>query len=286
MGLLQGVTELFPVSSLGHAVLFPDLFGWTELARAQAEPESYFLAFLVALHVGTAIGLIAYYWSTWFELLQGLIQQLSRRDVSFVARLNPTTPGTSHHYRLLFLLVAGTIPVGIVGVAFEHRVRTIFSVPKYAALFLTINGVVMLAGEVLRRRASRREEHHELSDLSIPSATIIGSSQIAALFAGISRSGIAMVASLLRGMSHRDAAEFSFLLATPVILAAGVYKLPDFFGPLGDGIRAQAIVSAIVSGIAAYFSVKFLSRWFTAHTLWPFGIYCIVAGAYFLVRFG
>lgn len=286
MGLLQGITELFPVSSLGHAVLFPDLFGWTELARAQAEPESYFLAFLVALHVGTAIGLIVYYWSTWLELLQGLGQQLSRRDVSLVARLNPTTPNTPHHYRLLFLLVAGTIPVGIVGVALEHRIRTVFSVPRYAAIFLTLNGVVMLAGEVLRRRASRREEHHELANLSVTSATIIGSSQIGALFAGISRSGIAMVASLLRGMSHRDAAEFSFLLATPIILAAGVYKLPDFFGPLGDGIRAQAIVAAIVSGFAAYFSVKFLSRWFTTHTLWPFGIYCIVAGAYFFVRFG
>lgn len=286
MGLLQGVTELFPVSSLGHAVLFPDLFGWTELARAQAEPESYFLAFLVALHVGTALGLIAYYWSTWFELLRGLIEQLSRRDIPITARLNPTTQGTSRHYRLLFLLVVGTIPVGVIGVAFEHRIRTIFSVPRYAAIFLTLNGVIMLAGEVVRRRASRREQHLELSDLSMTSATIIGSSQIGALFAGISRSGIAMVASLLRGMSHRDAAEFSFLLATPVILAAGVYKLPDFFGPLGDGIRAQAVVAAIVSGVAAFFSVKFLSRWFTSHTLWPFGIYCIVAGVYFFVRFG
>lgn len=286
MGLLQGVTELFPVSSLGHAVLYPDLFGWTELARAQAEPESYFLAFLVALHVGTAVGLIAYYWSTWRDLLRGLIEQLRRRDLGPIARLSPTAPGTSRHYRLLFLLVAGTIPVGIVGVLFEHRIRTIFSVPRYAALFLTINGVVMLAGEVLRRRANQREEHHELSDLSVPSATVIGTSQIAALFAGISRSGIAMVASLLRGLSHADAAEFSFLLATPVILAAGVYKLPDFFGPLGDGIRAQAIVAAVVSGIAAYFSVKFLSRWFTTHTLWPFGVYCLIAGVYFLVRFG
>lgn len=286
MGLLQGVTELFPVSSLGHAVLYPDLFGWTELARAQSDPKSYFLAFLVALHVGTAVGLIAYYWSTWRDLLRGLVEQLGRRELGLVARLNPATPQTSRHYRLLFLLVAGTIPVGIIGVLFEHRIRTIFSVPRYAALFLTINGVVMLAGEFLRRRANQREEHHALSELSIPSATVIGSSQIAALFAGISRSGIAIVASLLRGLSHADAAEFSFLLATPVILAAGVYKLGDFFGPLGDGIRAQAIVAAVVSGVAAYFSVKFLSRWFTTHTLWPFGVYCLIAGVYFLVRFG
>lgn len=286
MGLLQGVTELFPVSSLGHAVLFPDLFGWTELAKAQAEPESYFLAFLVALHVGTAVGLIAYYWSTWFDLFRGLVEQLTRKDVAFRARLNPATPNTSRHYRLLFLLVAGTIPVGVMGLLLEHKIRTIFSVPRYSAIFLTLNGGVMLAGEILRRRANRREEHHPLSELSVTSATVVGSSQIAALFAGISRSGIAMVASLLRGMSHSDAAEFSFLLATPVILAAGIYKLPDFFGPLGDGIRAQAIVAAIVSGIAAYFSVKFLSRWFTTHTLWPFGIYCLIAGSYFFYRFG
>lgn len=286
MGVLQGVTELFPVSSLGHAVLFPDIFGWTELAAAQSEPESYFLAFLVALHVGTAIGLIAYYFPTWRDLVQGLIRQLSRSDLSLARRINPSTPGTSASYRLLFLLVAGTIPVGVIGLAFEHRLRTVFAVPRYSAMFLFVNGIVMLTGEALRRRATNNEEHHELSSLSLQSATVVGSSQIAALFAGISRSGISMVAGLLRGMSHRDAANFSFLLATPIILAAGLYKLPDFFGPLGDGIRAQAIVAAIVAGVASYLSVRFLSRWFSTHTLWPFGIYCLIVGSYCFVRFG
>jgi undecaprenyl-diphosphatase len=286
MGVLQGVTELFPVSSLGHAVLFPDIFGWTELAAAQSEPESYFLAFLVALHVGTAIGLIAYYFSTWRDLIQGLFQQLTRSDLTPRQRLNPSAPGTSSSYRLLFLLVAGTIPVGVVGLIFEHRLRTVFAVPRYSAMFLFLNGIVMLTGEVLRRRANRSEEHHELSTMTFSSATVVGSSQIAALFAGISRSGISMVAGLLRGMSHRDAANFSFLLATPIILAAGLYKLPDFFGPLGDGIRTQAIVASVVSGVASYLSVRFLSRWFTTHTLWPFGIYCLIVGSYCFVRFG
>lgn len=286
MGLLQGVTELFPVSSLGHAVLFPDIFGWTELAAAQSEPESYFLAFLVALHVGTAIGLITYYFSTWRDLARGLMQQLTRTDVALRQRLNPSAPDTNPSYRLLFLIVAGTIPVGVVGLLFEHRLRTVFAVPRYSALFLVINGLVMLTGEALLRRANRSEEHHELATMSLGSATVVGSSQIAALFAGISRSGVSMVAGLLRGMSHSDAANFSFLLATPIILAAGLYKLPDFFGPLGDGIRTQAIVASIVAGVASYLSVKFLSRWFSTHTLWPFGVYCLVVGGYCFFRFG
>lgn len=287
MGLLQGVTELFPVSSLGHAVLFPELFGWHDIARAQSQPESYFLAFLVALHVGTAIGLIAFYRRTWASLFRGLVQQLgtARRDgvASLVAINRPTT---NPHYRQLFLLAIGTVPVGLVGVAFEHKLRTIFAKPHYAAIFLTVNGAILLGGEILRRRANARMAHHQLNDLGLANATLVGASQIAALFAGISRSGISMVAGLLRGLSHEDAADFTFLLATPVILLAGLYKIPDLLGPLGNGIRGQASVAAVVAGVAAFFSVKFLTRWFTTKTLWPFGVYCLVAGISFWAYFG
>ena len=287
MGLLQGVTELFPVSSLGHAVLFPKIFGWNEMARAQAQPESYFLALLVALHVGTAIGLIAYYRKTWIDLARGLFNQLGRARTEGVTSLVAVNrPNTDARYRLLFLIVLGTIPVGLVGLVFEHKLRTIFAKPHYAAIFLTINGVLLLVGELLRRRSAHRDDHQALSELGTTNATVIGSSQIAALFAGISRSGVAMVAGLLRGLNHADAAEFSFLLATPVILLAGVYKIPDLLGPLGNGIRAQALGAAVVSGVAAFLSVKFLAKWFTSHTLWPFGIYCIAMGAICMVTIG
>ncbi len=287
MGLLQGVTELFPVSSLGHAVLFPKIFGWTEMARAQSQPESYFLALLVALHVGTAIGLIAYYRATWVDLMRGLWAQLSRARADGPSTLWAVNrPNTDARYRLLFLIVLGTIPVGLVGLVFEHKLRTIFSKPHYAAIFLTVNGFIMLVGELIRRRVAHRDARHQLANLGTTNATIVGSSQIAALFAGISRSGVAMVAGLLRGLNHADAAEFSFLLATPVILLAGLYKIPDLLGPLGDGIRAQALGAAVVSCFAAYFSVKFLAKWFTTHTLWIFGVYCIVLGVICMMTIG
>jgi undecaprenyl-diphosphatase len=287
MGLLQGVTELFPVSSLGHAVLFPKIFGWTEMARAQSQPESYFLALLVALHVGTAFGLIIYYRATWIDLFRGLWAQLSRARTEGPSTLWAVSrPNTDAHYRLLFLLVLGTIPVGLVGLVFEHKLRTIFSKPHYAAIFLTVNGCIMLVGELIRRRVAHRDARHQLANLGTTNATIVGSSQIAALFAGISRSGASMVAGLLRGLNHADAAEFSFLLATPVILLAGLYKIPELFGPLGDGIRVQALVAAVVSGIAAFFSLKFLARWFTTHTLWIFGVYCIILGVICMMTIG
>ena len=257
------------------------------MARAQSQPESYFLALLVALHVGTAIGLIAYYRATWIDLMRGLWAQLGHARTEGLANLwTVNRPTTDARYRLLFLIVLGTIPVGLVGLVFEHKLRTIFSKPHYAAIFLTVNGFIMLVGELIRRRVAHRDARHQLANLGTTNATIVGSSQIAALFAGISRSGVAMVAGLLRGLNHADAAEFSFLLATPVILLAGLYKIPDLLGPLGDGIRAQALGAAVVSCFAAYFSVKFLAKWFTTHTLWIFGVYCIVLGVICMMTIG
>jgi undecaprenyl-diphosphatase len=199
--------------------------------------------------------------------------------------------------RMAWLLIVGTIPVGIVGLVFEHSLRTIFAKPVAAAVFLVINGLILFAGEALRKRAEVRavvaaHPHHEdaghdvgrdLDSLDLREGVFIGSSEILALFAGISRSGVTMVAGLLRGLDHEDAMRFSFMLATPVILAAGVYKLPDLLGHNGDGIRGQVVVGSLVAGIAAYVTVRFLARYFETRTLIPFAVYSVVFGAFMIL---
>ena len=281
IGLLQGVTELFPVSSLGHSVLVPALIGWDDLVKAQSQGESFYLAFLVALHVGTALALLVYFRSEWIKIIGGLLGSVRERRV--------TTPDA----RLGMLLIVATIPTGIVGLAFEHSLRTLFAKPAAAAIFLTINGGILLLGEALRRRVAAGAGYggdgfsggRSIESLSYAEAVFIGFTQIGSLFAGISRSGITMVGGLMRGLDHEDAARFSFLLATPIILAAGVYKLPDLMGHLGDGVRGQALVGAVVAAFAAYFSTRFLVRFFETQSLTPFGIYCLAAGAFCIVRF-
>jgi undecaprenyl-diphosphatase len=285
MGLLQGVTELFPVSSLGHSVIIPSLIpGWENLARAQSQPESFFLAFLVTLHVGTAIALVVFFRRDWARIIRALFRSIGRRRVE-----------TSDE-RLAWLLVIATIPAGLTGLLLEHPLRVVFAKPLAAACFLFVNGWILLAGERVRRRAEVRElairegtyegtNVRRLDTLAYREAGVIGVAQMAALLAGISRSGITMVAGLVRGLSHEDAARFSFLLATPIILAAGVYKLPDLMGPLGDGIRTQALVGGVAAGVTAYLSVRFLVRWFQTRTLTPFAIYCLLFGAAMILRF-
>jgi undecaprenyl-diphosphatase len=286
MGLVQGITELFPVSSLGHGVLVPALFGWHNLVSSQSVKQSFFLVFLVGLHVGTAIGLLVYYRATWLDLFRGLFRQLGRtRDdgMSSLWRLNDD--GVDSRYRLLVLLAVGSIPVGVVGVLLESKLRELFAKPLDAAIFLTINGVILLVGEMLRRGRGRHASYKKLEDLTTTSALGVGSAQVFALLAGISRSGVTMVAGLLNGLDHEQAANFSFLLATPVILMAGLYKLPELFGSLGDGVRLQTLVGAIFAMVSAYIAVRFLTRWFRTKTLTPFAIYCLVAGALCVVRF-
>lgn len=305
LGILQGVTELFPISSLGHSVLLPALLGWHNLVNSESQSESFFLAFLVGLHVGTAIGLLVYYWRTWVDIVKGLGTSVAHRRIE-----NPTQ-------RLGWLLVVATIPAGITGLVFEHILRTQFAKPLSAAIFLTLNGVMLLFGELVRRRslerhaaaaaadgsgdpARPRHSHRrsrrlavpdsaapglrKLDDLDFGTAGAVGVAQVAALLAGISRSGITMVAGLLRGLDHEDAARFSFLLATPVILAAGVLKVPDLIS-LGKGIYGQILVGTACAGVSAFFSVRFLVRWFHTRTLWPFGLYSLVVGALCIVRF-
>ena len=286
MGLTQGITELFPVSSLGHSVLLPALLGWHNLVNSQSASESFFLAFIVGLHVGTALGLLIYYRTTWIALFRGLGRQLAGvrgTGVSSLWHLNE--PDTDPNYRLLFVLAVATIPVGIVGLIFEHKLRVLFAKPLAAAIFLTINGVILLVGERLRRNSGRHVHFKKLERLSTRGAFAIGCSQIFALFAGISRSGISMVAGLMDGLDHEESANFAFLLATPVILLAGVLKLPDLMGPLGDGVRYQTLVGALCAMVTAMISVKFLTKWFTTKTLIPFGIYSLVAGFLCVIRF-
>jgi undecaprenyl-diphosphatase len=280
IGILQGITELFPISSLGHSVLVPELLGWDSLVRGQSAGESFYLAFLVGLHVATALALVVFFRRDWMRVIAGFFTSLRKRRIDTSAE------------RMAWLLVVGTIPVGIVGLVFEHDLRTVFAKPTAAAIFLTINGLILLAGERLRRRAETRElveehAHHtdpgqdvgrDLDTLDLREGVFIGSSQILALFAGISRSGVTMVAGLLRGLDHEDAARLSFMLATPVILAAGVYKLPDLLGSNGDHVRGQVLVGSLAAGVAAYISVRFLTRYFETRTLVPFAIYSLVFG--------
>jgi undecaprenyl-diphosphatase len=286
MGILQGATELFPVSSLGHGVLVPGWLGWHNLVNSQSHSESFFLAFIVGLHVGTALALIIYYWKTWLDLVRSLGAQSSlvrQRGVRMAWALND--PATDANYRTLFLLVIATIPVGIVGVLFEHKLRVLFVKPLAASIFLTVNGVILAAGEMLRRNRARHAATTTVATLSPLRAVAVGTTQIGALFAGISRSGVTIVSGLRVGMDHEESANFAFLLATPVILLAGLLKIPDLFGPLGNGVRGQALVGALFAAGAAYLSVRFLVRWFTTKTLWPFAIYCLLAGVASIIRF-
>lgn len=277
VGAFQGVTELFPVSSLGHAVLVPALVGgqWGRDLNVST-PDSPYLAFIVGLHVATAAALLVFFWRDWLRILAGFFSSLRHRRVQ--------TPDE----RLAWLIVVATIPVGLAGLALEHSFRTTLGRPIPAAAFLLLNGIVLYAGEVLRRRVAPAvvdEEHadhageaidNRLAELPMRRGLLIGASQILALFPGISRSGIAMVAGLWRGLSHEDAARFSFLLATPIILAAGVYKIPDLFGP--RGIQGQVLAGSVASFVCAYLAVRYLTRYFQTRTLTPFAVYCALAG--------
>jgi undecaprenyl-diphosphatase len=296
IGLLQGVTELFPVSSLGHSVLLPALIGgrWSRDLSVNA-PESPYLAFIVGLHVATAAALVLYFRADWVRLIRGLVTSIRYRRLS-----NPDE-------RLIWLLILATIPVGIVGLLAEHAFRTVLAKPVPSAAFLMVNGVILLLGQQLADHtaepvpaepvpvavgagATRTAEmagerilgaaaDRRLSRLPVPRAVLVGCAQILALAPGISRSGTTMVAGMAAGVREGDAARFSFLLATPVIGAAGLLKLPDLAGPLGDGIRGQVLLGSALSFLGAYLSVAFLTRYFRTRSLRPFGVYCLLAGA-------
>lgn len=277
LGILQGASELFPISSLGHTVLFPNLFGWHTLVAWQSQSESPWLAFIVMLHVGSAIGLLIYFWRDWIEIIGAFFATLRKRRIE-----TPTE-------RLAWLIIAASVPVGLLGIAFEHPVRVALAKPITAAIFLVVNGVMLLGAERLRRRAevralAAREGKNaaggrRLDTLQYREAGVIGVAQATALIPGISRDGVVMAAGLQRGLDNSDSGRLGFLLATPIILAAGIYKIPDLTGPLGNnGVRGAAFIAAIFAAVVAIGTVHFLIRYFRKGNLRPFGIYCVLFG--------
>lgn len=265
LALLQGVSELFPVSSLGHTILVPALLHWTNIDRANPT----FLAFVVVLHLGTALALIVYYRARWAAIVRALIASVVRGRLS-----------DDRDERIGWLLVVGTIPVGVLGVLFEEPVRALFASPAPAALFLALNGLVMFAGESLRRRqlANPSRADKPIEHLSFAQSVLVGFAQSFALLPGISRSGASMVAGLLCDLDHEDAAEFSFLLATPVIFAAALLETRYLVAPGAHFVLLQAVLGGLVAAVAAYLSVAFLMRYFKSNDLRPFGWYCLIVG--------
>jgi undecaprenyl-diphosphatase len=291
IGVLQGVTELFPVSSLGHAVLVPAWIGgsWHHLVTedaTSASENSPYLAFIVALHVATAIALLCFYWRTWIRIIGAFFTSVRTRSI------------TTSTQRLAWLIVFSTIPCGILGLALEHPLRTLFAKPLAAAIFLTVNAFILFAGERLRRtpasesvgtvpatHAAGGDEAIITTKVSFAQAGVMGVAQTFALLAGISRSGITMVAGLLRGLDHEDAVNFSFLLATPIIFAAGLVKLPTLTHPDATAIRGPVLAGAAVAFVAALLSIKFLTKYFERRSLYPFAAYCLVAGVASIIHF-
>lgn len=315
VGLIQGVTELFPVSSLGHNVLLPALIGgsWAKDLDV-SKAESPYLAFIVGLHVATAIALLVYFWRDWVRIIAGFFSSLRYRELRTTDQ------------KMAWMVIVGTIPVGLVGLVFEHEFRVLFAKPVRAAIFLIVNGLILYAGERFRTRKSRQadediaqerelvtaaaarsgpgtarrvpashasghravrqqeitagiEADERLTKIGYVQGTIIGAAQVLALLAGISRDGVTMVAGMFRGLSREDAARFAFLLATPVILAAGALKMGDLI-QLGHGIYGQIVAGSILSGVGAYVSVRFLVKYFQTRTLTPFAIYCVLFGLF------
>jgi undecaprenyl-diphosphatase len=278
LGVLQGVTELFPVSSLGHTVLFPTLFGWHNIVAWQSQPESPWLAFVVMLHVGSAVGLLIYFWRDWVAIVRAFFATLRKRRIE-----TPTE-------RLAWLIITATIPVGILGLVLEHPIRVALAKPIYASVFLVVNGAILIWAERFRRRSDVRalaareglnaEGARSLDTMKYREAGVIGLVQSTALIAGISRDGVVMTGGLVRGLDNSDAARFAFLLATPPILAAGLLKIGDLTGPLGNnGIRGAALIAAVFAAATAVLTVHFLTRFFKHGNLRPFGVYCILFGA-------
>ena len=297
LALLQGIAELFPVSSLGHTVIIPGLLDWGDLLRSDT-----FLPLVVTLHLGTAIALLTFFWRDWVKLLRGGARAL------IAGRFTPDVDPQGYG-RQLALIVVGTVPAGLIGVLFQTKLEALFGAPILAAAFLCANGAVLFAAERLTRRQRRiqaaavvsarggvtlgatalqggvreipngqdADDDRSLNDVSFAQAALIGAAQALALFPGISRSGVTMVAGLAIGLSHESAARFSFLLATPIILAAGLLEIPKLFGA-GTQTLLLAGVGGLLAGIAAYLSVRFLMRYFETKSLDPFAYYCLVAG--------
>jgi undecaprenyl-diphosphatase len=269
IAVLQGATELFPVSSLGHAVILPRLLGWSLDQHGAA-----FLPFLVMLHLGTAAALLIYFWRDWYLLGAGTLGLLDAHRV-----------GESR--RILLLVAIATLPAVVLGAALEHKLRNVFGTPLYAALFLFANGMLLLFGEALRSKSTASRT--AIASLTPLDALIVGLWQSLALLPGISRSGATIVGGLLRGVDHAAAAHFSFLIATPIILAAGLFEVPKMLhAGVPAGTFALSAAAALVAGVVAFASTAFLMRYFRDHEKWalnPFAYYCLAAGGLSAIYF-
>ncbi|WP_227984047.1 undecaprenyl-diphosphate phosphatase [Nocardia spumae] len=303
IGAVQGFTELFPVSSLGHSVLVAAWLGgrWARLpGDGGTDAAATYLAFVVALHVATAVALLVYYRRDWCAIIAGFVAMLRTRRLETVPQ------------RLAWLIVIATVPVAVLGPALEHPLHELFAAPLCAAAFLTLNGVVLVIGEGLRRRnepslaeygrrfalsRAHRESHtaatgvprqtdRRLAALDLRDAVGIGFAQAGALLTGFSRAGLTMVGGLWRGLEHEHAAKFAFLLATPAIFGAGIVDLPDLISPKAEVIWGPILVGAVVSGVTSWLAVRYLEHYFRTRTLLPFAAYCVIAGVVSIVHFG
>jgi len=268
LGLTQGIAEPFPISSLGHGVVLPRLAGWHI-----HQNDKFFLTFLIATHLATALVLLALFIKDWVLIAKGLWRSLQMREIA----------ADDTYARLGWLLVAATIPVGVIGLLLQDPLRKLFASPQTAAAFLIVNGFALLAFERLRRRPPRPGDYlgdadGRIAKLTWRQAIGVGASQAFALVPGISRAGFTMGGGLIVGLSNEDAARFGFLLATPVIFAAAILKVPELFGSQGNGVRGPALVAGLCAAATTFVAVKFLLRYFQTKRLTPFGVYCIVLG--------
>jgi undecaprenyl-diphosphatase len=281
LGLIQGITELFPVSSLGHAVLVPAWVGGS-LGKVASEDNGSYLSITVAMHLASAIALLLVFRSRWVQLIGSGLNSLKNPSRLF------QQANLSSSARVFWLIVVATIPAGLLGIVFQKHLTKIFGDPKYTAIFLTVNGLILILAERLSRRAkvqNVQDENIEIAaHIRIPSALAIGVGQSAALFAGISRFGITTSAGLLRGLNHRVASDFAFLLSLPIIAAAALVKLPHLLNSSQD--LGPILAGSLVSFFATFVSIKFLVKWFKTRTLYPFAFYCLIVGAISIVKFG
>jgi undecaprenyl-diphosphatase len=276
LGLVQGVAEPFPISSLGHGVILPRLFGWKI-----HQNDQFFLTFLIATHLATAIVLFFFFLRDWMRILRGIGRSLRDREIA---------PDDADA-KLGWLLVVATIPAGLLGLTLESPIRKLFASPTIAAVFMIVNGLLLFGAERLRKRAPNAPEREADEDNRIAhrvtwgQSAAVGASQALALIPGISRSGVTMGGGLLVGLNNQDAAKFGFLMATPIIGAAAALKLPDLLGKDGNGVRGPALVAALCAAVAAYISVRFLMKYFESNRLTPFAIYCVVVGIALTIGF-
>lgn len=272
LALLQGVTELFPVSSLGHTVIIPAFLGWWKLTTSDA-----FLPIVTILHLGTTIALLCFYWRDWAALIRAFFKTLIARS------LDADPQG-----KTIWLVIVGTIPIGVTGLLLEKSIQAVFfstQWPVLPAAFLCMNGAVLYVAEALRQRsepanmdrAKQEQRYSRVEDLTFPQALLIGFAQIFALIPGISRSGITMVAGMRAQLSHEEALRFAFLLLVPVIGAASLLEVPKLIHA-GSAAIIDGVVGSIIAGLAAFFSVRFLARYFKVGRLTPFAFYCLGAG--------